>query len=168
MCGGENVNTSDHEEINEKSLQFLFMEIGRHYTEKCLYQIRNLGLQPCQMPVLMVLSRMDGCSQRRMAELLRNKPSTVNVSIQRLEKNGIVCRRRDEADQRVMRVFLTEEGNRIVGIIKERIREMEAGMYGNFTETELCLLRRFFLQILENVDRMPGPSAGEEKFPDKL
>lgn len=156
------MNTSDHEETNEKSLQFLFMEIGRHYTEKCLYQIRNLGLQPCQVPVLMILARTDGCSQRRMAELLRNKPSTVNVSIQRLEKNGIVCRRRDEKDQRVMRVFLTEEGNRIVGIIKERIKAMESGMFGNFTEAELCLLRRFFQQILENVDRIPGPSAGEE------
>ena len=156
------MNTSDHEETNEKSLQFLFMEIGRHYTEKCLYQIRNLGLQPCQVPVLMILARTDGCSQRRMAELLRNKPSTVNVSIQRLEENGIVCRRRDEKDQRVMRVFLTEEGNRIVGIIKERIKAMESGMFGNFTEAELCLLRRFFQQILENVDRIPGPAAGEE------
>ena len=37
---------------------------------------------------------------------------TVNVSIQRLEKADIVCRRRDDKDQRIMRVYLTENGKK--------------------------------------------------------
>lgn len=135
------------------------MDISRCYAEKCLGQIKELGLQPGQMPIIMVLSRSDGCSQRRMTELLRNKPSTVNVSIQRLEKVGLVCRRRDEKDQRIMRVYLTVKGKETVKVLQSRFQEMEKQMFGNFSETEMCLLRRFFLQILDNMEKIPGTSA---------
>lgn len=139
-------------------MQQLYMDINRHYAEKCLLQIKELGLQPGQMPVIMILSRSDGCSQCRMAEVLRNKPSTVNVSIQRLEKAGLVCRRRDEKDQRVMRVYLTEKGKETVVVLKDRFNEMEKRMFGNFSETELCLLRRFLQQMLDNLAHIPGTS----------
>lgn len=153
------MHTFDWEDSEEKSMQVLYMDINRRYAEKCLWQIKELGLQPGQMPVLMLLSRSDGCSQRSLAKFLRNKPSTVNVSIQRLEKAGIVCRRRDEKDQRIMRVYLTEKGKETVSVLKGRFGEMEKNMFGNFSEAELCLLRRFFRQILENIDKIPGPSA---------
>lgn len=144
----------------EKSMQALYMDINRHYAEKCFGQLRELGLQPGQIPIIMILSRSDGCSQRSMAEFLRNKPSTVNVSIQRLEKAGIVYRRRDEKDQRIMRVCLTEKGKETVAVLSARFHEMEEKMFENFSETELCLLRRFFLQILENMEHIPGSPAG--------
>lgn len=149
----------DTKEPGEKSMQELYMDISRCYAEKCLGQIKELGLQPGQMPIIMVLSRSDGCSQRRMTELLRNKPSTVNVSIQRLEKVGLVCRRRDEKDQRIMRVYLTVKGKETVKVLQSRFQEMEKQMFGNFSETEMCLLRRFFLQILDNMEKIPGTSA---------
>lgn len=150
------MHSFDTKEPGEKSMQELYMDINRCYAEKCLGQLRKLGLQPGQMPVLMILSHSDGCSQRRMAEFLRNKPSTVNVSIQRLEKAGIVCRRRDEKDQRVMRVYLTEKGKETMTVLKTRFNKMEKKMFGNFSETELCLLRRFFRQMLENLEQIPG------------
>lgn len=153
------MHSFDTKEPGEKSMQELYMDISRCYAEKCLGQIKELGLQPGQMPIIMVLSRSDGCSQRRMTELLRNKPSTVNVSIQRLEKVGLVCRRRDEKDQRIMRVYLTVKGKETVKVLQSRFQEMEKQMFGNFSETEMCLLRRFFLQILDNMEKIPGTSA---------
>lgn len=159
--------TMDLEEQEENSMQALFLRLNRSYAEKCLYQIREMGFQPSQMPVIMVLHRYDGCSQRRIAELLRNKPSTVNVSIQRLEKAGIVCRRRDETDQRIMRVYFTEEGKQKVKVIKERVNEMEHKLFRNFSDTELCLLKRFFLQMLENLDQLPGASVEKCNFMKK-
>jgi len=70
-------------------------------------------------------------------------PPTVNVSIQRLEKADIVYRKRDEKDQRVMRVYLTENGQRLVEEIKQQSRDVEKVMFNNFSEAELCLMRRF-------------------------
>lgn len=140
----------------ENSMQFLFMEISKGYAGKCLQRIRELEIQPSQMPILMMVEKYNGCSQKEMAEKMRNKPSTVNVSIQRLERTGLVYRSRDEKDQRVTKILLTEKGRDTVRSIHEYVSEAEEIMFGGFSDTELCLMRRFFQQILENIDRIPG------------
>lgn len=147
---------TEKEDYKDKSMQSLFLEINRHYAGRCFQQVACKGIQPGQIPFIMMISTHDGCSQSEMARKLEIKPPTVNVSIQRLEKSGIVCRRRDEKDQRIMRVYLTEYGRQLVTEIKEYVAEIEKVMFRNFSETELCLLRRFFIQMLENIDSIPG------------
>ena len=145
-----------NENNGEKSLQALFMEVNRHYAVRCVQMIAAEGIHPGQIPFLMILHNHDGCSQKEMAQRLEIKPPTVNVSIQRLEKNGIVYRKKDENDQRIMRVYLTEEGKKSVEGILREVKRVEKVMFGNFSEAELCLLRRFFRQILENIDTLPA------------
>ena len=36
------------------------------------------------------------------------------------------------------------------------MHETEKYLFRNFSETELCLMRRFFNQLLENINTMPG------------
>lgn len=145
----------------ENSLQVLFMDISKCYAGKCLQRIRELEIQPSQMPILMMVEKYNGCSQKEMAEKMKNKPSTVNVSVQRLERTGLVYRSRDEKDQRVTKIFLTEKGIRTVSSIHEFLSEAEKIMFGNFSEAEICLMRRFFQQILENIEHIPGAPVHE-------
>ena len=102
------------ENDNEKSIQRLIMEISRMYVEKCFGKLKGLGIHPRQMPILAVLWKEDGCSQKELASQLGVKPPTVTVSIQRLEKIGIIVRKQDEKDQRISRIYLTEEGKAII------------------------------------------------------
>ena len=97
----------------------------------------------------------NGCSQKEIAERMCVTPPTVNVSIQRLEKADIVCRKRDDKDQRIMRVYLTENGRKIVEELQQESKAVEKVMFSNFSEAELCLLRRFFGQILDNISEIP-------------
>lgn len=143
------------EKTKEKSMSALFMEINRNYGMRCMHRIRELGVQHGQMPIIMIVYRNSGCSQKEIAEEMGVTPPTVNVSIQRLEKADIVCRKRDERDQRIMRVYLTENGKRIVEEIRQESQRVEKVMFSNFSETELCLMRRFFEQILDNIDQIP-------------
>lgn len=148
----------------EKSMQFLLWQISRQYAARCYRQITEQGLQPTQMPFLIMLHRNNGCSQKEMAEWLHIKPPTVNVSIQRLEKSGIVERKRDEKDQRIARIYITEKGKNIMKKILEEAKETEKLMFGNFSDAELCLLRRFFEQILKNTEDMQETFPGECGF----
>lgn len=132
----------------------LFMEINRQYGKKCFQRIHEMGIQPGQVPIIMIVYGNDGCSQKDIAQKMGVKPPTVNISIQRLEKADIVCRKRDEKDQRVMRVYMTENGKRIVEGVRQQGRMVEKAMFSNFSETELCLMRRFFEQILDNIERI--------------
>ena len=64
-------------------------------------------------------------SQREIAEHLRIKPPTVNVTVQRLEKAGFLFRKADEKDQRVSRIYLTEKGKQAKERGMKRVEENE-------------------------------------------
>lgn len=138
---------------NEKSIQSLMMEISRMYMEKCFMKLKKLGIHPRQIPILAVLYKEDGCSQKELAAKLGVKPPTVTVSIQRLEKSGLLIRKQDEKDQRVRRIFLSEEGKKIINEGMQMAREGEKQILAGFSESELCLMRRFCMQIKENIAR---------------
>ena len=90
---------------------------------------------------------------------LRIKPPTVNVTVQRLEKAGLLYREADEKDQRISRIYLTEKGKQAKENGMKKVRENEKILLDGLSETELCLLRRMLEQITENIDKIPGTSG---------
>ena len=153
------------EQDNERSIQGLMMEISRMYMEKCFVKLKNLGIHPRQIPILAVLYKKDGCSQKELVKELGVKPPTVTVSIQRLEKSGFLIRRQDEKDQRVSRIYLSDEGRAIIKEGIQMAKEGEQQILAGFSESELCLMRRFCQQIKENIAAMPGPDVPMEDLP---
>ena len=137
----------------------MFMRIDRRFMGKCFGQMQELGIYPGQIPVLGLLAYKDGLIQREIAEHLRIKPPTVNVTVQRLEKAGFLFRKADEKDQRVSRIYLTEKGKQAKERGMKRVEENEKILFDGFSDAELCLLRRFLEQITANIDKIPGSSG---------
>ena len=100
-------------------------------------------------------------SQKDIAEELHVKPPTVNVMVQRMEKAGIIGRRHDPDDQRVIRVFLTEKGRQMKRCAARQVEKNEEYVLKGFTEAEKCLFRRFMEQIIDNISNIPEENAGE-------
>lgn len=144
----------EDEKGKENSLLSLFMKVDRYFMAKCFGQMQGLGIYPGQIPVLGMVSKKEGLSQKELAEILRIKPPTVTASVQRLEKAGFLYKKPDEKDQRIARIYLTEKGKETKARALQRIRENESVMLEGFSETEQCLLRRFLKQILENIDKI--------------
>ena len=146
----------EKEDGKEKQSSFLtlFMKVDRHFMTKCFGQMQELGIYPGQIPVLGLVAKKDGLSQRELAKILNIKPPTVNVSVQRLEKEGFLYNKPDEKDQRVTRIYLTEKGKETKAKALERIHKNEAVMLEGFSEAEQCLLRRFLEQILANIEKI--------------
>ena len=146
----------EEDDGKEKQSSFLslFMKVDRHFMTKCFGQMQELGIYPGQIPVLGLVAKKDGLSQRELAKILNIKPPTVNVSVQRLEKAGFLYKKADEKDQRVTRIYLTEKGKETKAKALERIRKNEAVMLEGFSEAEQCLLRRFLEQILVNIEKI--------------
>ena len=146
----------EKEDGKEKQSSFLtlFMKVDRHFMTKCFGQMQELGIYPGQIPVLGLVAKKDGLSQRELAKILNIKPPTVNVSVQRLEKAGFLYKKPDEKDQRVTRIYLTEKGKETKAKALERIDKHEAVMLEGFSEAEQCLLRRFLEQILANIEKI--------------
>jgi len=97
---------------------------------------RETGLSAPKWFVLVILSRYDGLGQGEISQLFEVEPSRVTRIGQGLESDGLVRRERDPEDNRVVRMYLTEEGQlrlqglpdltrRVKGCIREVLSEEE-------------------------------------------
>lgn len=135
----------------EENIQSLLMKVSHRYFAMIFAQAAKLGLHPGQLPVLKILHDKDGISQTEIAEKLCNRPSSVTVSLKRMEKMGLVRRETDEKDQRVMRVYLTQKARDMIKIIPGTLEKNEKILLEGLNDTEICLLRRMLCQMLDNV-----------------
>ena len=139
-------------EKREEDLQNLFIRLTHLYFKKAFALVKDTGIHPKQVPLIGLVCCREGISQKEISQALRISPPTVAVSIKRLEKAGIIERRADGKDQRLSRIFLTEKGRAVTGKVRECIKEKEKALFKGFSESEVCLLRRFFLQMIQNLE----------------
>ena len=114
--------------------------------------LKKENLHPGQMPLLARLWKEEGLSQRELAKRLDIKPSTLNVMIGRLEKNGYIRKEHDPNDQRRSLIYFTEEGRTVCGKMKKKFSEFRDVIMDNFSEEEkeeLCRLLQKFCDCLD-------------------
>lgn len=140
----------------EDSIQILVAKISHAYCGLLFHQMADAGIHPGQVPIIKLLYEKENLSQKEIAARLHVKPPTVNVSIRRLEQAGMVSRSTDTQDQRVTRIHLTEKGRELEDRIRRTLQESEKILLSGFSDTELCLAKRFLEQMLENLRSVPG------------
>ncbi|MDO4473340.1 MAG: MarR family transcriptional regulator [Eubacteriales bacterium] len=114
-------------------------------------RFRGFGLHPGQIPVFGLLSDREGLSLREIADILHIKPPTVTVSVKRLEKSGFICKRADEKDQRISRIYMTEAGKNLQQEIRQAVEENERILTNGFSVEEQEQLKQFLGRMTENL-----------------
>jgi DNA-binding MarR family transcriptional regulator len=71
-----------------------------------------------------------------------------------MEKAGLVERKHDVEDQRVSRVYMTKAGRALQENVEQAWHKLEEETFADFTLEERVLLRRFFVQMRENLMRV--------------
>ena len=111
--------------------------------------LRELGLAPGQELLLMQLWDRDGCSQSDLVDRLGLDPSTVTKMLQRLERDGWVCRSPSGDDRRVTIVRLTEAGRGLRCDVTRLWGELERETVRSLSDDE----RRDLLGLLAKMER---------------
>ncbi len=110
---------------------------------------RETGLSAPKWFVLVVLKKQDGSSQGEVSQLFEVDPSRVTRIAQALEADGLVRRERDPDDNRVVRMYLTEEGRRRLRRLPALNRRMEGRIRSVFSEEEHEELQRMLGLLAE-------------------
>ena len=101
-----------------------------------------------QYHALSLIEQEQGASQQILAEKMDIRPSSMTELLGKLEQAGYVERRKDEQDQRVMRVFITEQGKESMKKIQAGFAGFTATMFDGLTEEEQTQL----LELLQKVE----------------
>ena len=136
------------------AIQELLMGVSHAYFVKIYHQLKQIGIHPGQLPIIKLLDFHDGLSQKEIAGKLFLSAPTVTMSIRRMEKANMVSRRQDEKDQRISRIYLTEEGRASAAKIAALQEENEKMLRRGFSEAEIYLFKRFCEQIKENIKEL--------------
>jgi DNA-binding MarR family transcriptional regulator len=136
------------EEVVRESIPVL-APLGLAFKRMMAMVERETGLSAPKWFVLVILSRRDGIGQGEVSQLFEVDPSRVTRIAQALEGDGLVRRKRDPEDNRVVRMFLTEEGRRWLRELPDLNRRIEKRIRSVFSEEEHEELQRMLGLLAE-------------------
>ncbi len=113
---------------------------------------KEAKIHPGQMPLLMILLKKEGLSQRELASKLGIRPPTMNVMIGRLEKNGFIIKKQDPKDQRRSLIYFTENGRKICRNAMEKSHSVAREVMKAFTEEEQIEFIRLLQKLSDRLD----------------
>jgi len=134
--------------IEDWELLAQFCQAYRNLSDTFMDQIT---MHRAQASLLCRLFVQDGISQSEIAEQLSVQGATITNMLQRMEETGLVTRRRDPDDNRLVRVYLTDAGREKEQSIREQFMKLESTVFESISETERALLRRILAQMLDNM-----------------
>ena len=103
---------------------------------------REVGLSTATWFLLSMLLEEDGISQGEVSHRFEVDPSRITRLAQRLQDEGLLLRKRDPEDNRVVRLYATEEGRLLIESCQERRERFESRFRREFSPEELAELRR--------------------------
>lgn len=144
-----------------------------HRLVRALEQMRHLGgvrpwgeslradLSFSQFRALMVLGRRPGLAQKELAEALGLTPAATSTALRRLLASGLVRREADAADSRVVRLFLTADGQAIVNQMQTARCQAAAALLARLGSDDQERLVTLLEKALLNERREQGVESDE-------
>src|SRR4051794_20281306 len=103
---------------------------------------REVGLSAATWFLLTMLIDEDGISQGEVSRRFEVDPSRITRLAQRLEGEGLLRRKRDPEDNRVVRLHATGEGRLLIESRQERREGFEDHVRRMFSPEEMAKFRR--------------------------
>ena len=123
---------------------------------------KKLGLSSFHIEMLAQLLKKPGMKVTELADLLSIHQSTCSNLIDKLKKNNLLIKERSESDQRVVRLYLTEKGSRLLaespepiqGLIVDALQHLPDEVNTNLEES-LDMLVKAMTVIEKNAGSTP-------------
>jgi DNA-binding MarR family transcriptional regulator len=123
--------------------------------------MRPYGITRSQWSVLSTLSRggNDGMMQVDLARLMEVGKVTVGGLVDRLEASGHVERRADATDRRAKRVFITEQGFRVIRLMIAVSTKVNRRVLKGLTPAEIATVEKALIQVKHNLKDIAAESG---------
>ena len=110
-------------------------------------RLREHGASLWNWVLLREAANADGASQRQLAALMRIEPPTLVRHLDKLAEEGLVERRPDPADRRVVRVVVTDAGRARLTELHKVVHEVDDELRGILTKRDVEVLGRTLPRI---------------------
>ena len=131
----------------EQTLGRLLFLAHRSVHDELDRRLHEHGASLWNWVLLREAANADGASQRELAELMRIEPPTLVRHLDKLAEEGLVERRPDPDDRRVLRVVVTPGGRKRLAQLHDVVHEVDDELHGILTKRDVEVLARALPRI---------------------
>lgn len=113
--------------------------------------LNKLGLYVGQPLMLDIVASNPASNQKILAKLAGIKPSTVNVMLGRMAKNGLVEIKKDENNSKLSQVFITDKGKELSKKSAQLKTNLDEIAYKDLSKNEIETLKNILSKINNNL-----------------
>lgn len=123
--------------------------------------LRRHGLHLGQNLVLAALWESDGQTPGAIAAAVDVTTPTIVKMANRMTTAGLVTRRRDDRDNRLVRLYLTDAGRALREPVEKELRALEQQLTADLSADELHALMASLSRVADNARAMGGESPAD-------
>lgn len=142
--------------VKNQSAGYLLNHLARIFARGLTARIKPLGLSTGTFPALLELWETDGLTQKQLVERLDIEQATMANTLARMERDGLIVRKKDEGDGRVQRVWLTAQAQDLRGPAVSAALDENTSALAGLSETE----RDQFVALMQKVILTSTRDAG--------
>ncbi len=141
----------------QRCVAYAYAEVLRAHCEE---RGKPYVITPPQWGALSLLLEQDGMTIGTMSQKRGVDAPTATGIITRLEQNGLVERRHNREDRRVVKIYLTDEGRDISNTLVSSVEHFEQRIKRGFSESEMDRFLGQLQQLIVNAAEI-GPGLGD-------
>ena len=139
----------------DRHIFYLFGQIYGRRDQQLAKSLRPFGLSVPQWRVLGALVDLGTCTINRLSDLTVVDRTTLSRTLDRMEKNGLVARKRVEADKRSYEMRLTAAGRAMFRRIWPVMSYHNERAIAGLSPREMAELRAIIEKMIANVAAPP-------------
>lgn len=113
----------------------------------------KLGFAPGQFPVLLELWSEEGLTQKQLLDRLDIEQATMANTLSRMERDGLIVRRKHPTDKRAQQIFLTSKARDMETEAKEAALAADQSLFSGFRRFERELMLEYMRMAIANGTR---------------
>jgi DNA-binding MarR family transcriptional regulator len=140
------------EAVGRDDVGFLLAKATQRWNELLADRFAAAGfadVRPSYGSVLLPLYEEDGLRMGELARRARLSKQTMTAMIRRLERDGLVERRLDEADRRASLIFLTERSRGFEPVAASVLAELDRLVSRRLDPTRIAELKASLRELME-------------------
>ena len=139
----------------EESLGYQVNHLARLLAAALKERIEPHGVVPGQFAQMLALLERDGVSQSELCQIVQIDQSTMAHTLKRMQRDGLISRSSDAADQRRAVIHLTPRARELAPTLVGAAREVNALAATGVSPADLDTCMRVLAAAIDNLQGSP-------------
>lgn len=136
----------------QKSAMMEIGDISKMFHDILRLKLEDAGISHGYKQIIFHLAHNDGVTQSELTKMAHLSAPSVSVTVDKMEREGLVEKRPDELDGRQTRISLTDAGRETDKRMLENIKSTEKTALAGFKASEIETLKKLLVRVYDNLE----------------